>query len=47
MPGFVANILLVGAELDVDGFAIGDVANGESGGIGKLAKGLKRGLSSD
>ena len=36
MPDFGANILVMGVELEADGFALGDVANGESGGISGL-----------
>lgn len=50
MLGFGANILLVAVELDIDGFALKDAANGplgSTGGIGKLATGLMPGLSAD
>lgn len=40
-------MLVIGAELEADGFNPGDVEKGDSGGIGKLANGLKRGLSAD
>lgn len=45
MPDFVANILVVGVELEADGFALGDVANGELGGISGLPEAGWLGLS--
>lgn len=45
MPDFGANILVVGAELGADGFALGDVANSGSGGISGLPEAGWFGLS--